>query len=375
MEAKNVLIVYLGKIGGPSAFSFELACGFAKAGHNVYALLSNANEMKDSWDKHKEIQSIYIYTGDTKRIVSASFNMEFNLRGKLKYKYKDVEFDYVIYTMPHPWSYRIGSAFRTKKHVMFCHDPIAHSSAWQVYRIISDYLLKKCDEIFVLTKSFIPIIEKNFGVSSNHVHFVPHGRMSIYKDNDSKSDNNTETDCYNFIFFGNITGYKGLNILGKAYRLLLDEPDNGKEYKLTIAGRGDFSPFREVYDGLPSVQLENRFIPDDEVAEIFRKPNSILILPYLDATQSGVIPIAMEFGVPVIASDTGGLREQLNDGELGVLFECGNEEALKNAMKNMTEHPELVLELKKKTKSYLHKLNWDNIAHSMVEQIERSTDD
>ena len=63
------------------------------------------------------------------------------------------------------------------------------------------------------------------------------------------------------------------------------------------------------------------------------------------------------------------------DGELGVLFECGNEEALKNAMKNMTEHPELVLELKKKTKSYLHKLNWDNIAHSMVEQIERSTDD
>ena len=49
MEAKNVLIVYLGKIGGPSAFSFELACGFAKAGHNVYALLSNANDSKKRW--------------------------------------------------------------------------------------------------------------------------------------------------------------------------------------------------------------------------------------------------------------------------------------------------------------------------------------
>ena len=129
MEAKNILIVYLGKNGGPSAFSYELARGFEIAGHNVYALLSNANEMRECWNKEKGIKCIYIYTGNTQKIVSATLNMEIRVRKELKKKYSNTEFDYVIYTMPHPWSYRIGSAFRTKKHVMFCHDPIAHSSA------------------------------------------------------------------------------------------------------------------------------------------------------------------------------------------------------------------------------------------------------
>ena len=375
MDAKKVLIVYLGKNGGPSAFTYELACGFSLCGHQVYALLSDANEMKLSWEKQKKINKIYIYTGNTRKIVSASIKMEIKTRRFLRKQYCNTEFDYVIYTMPHPWSYRIGSAFRSKKHVMFCHDPIAHSSAWQVYRIINDYLLKKCDDIFVLTKSFVPVIEERFHVPKEHIHYVPHGTMSIYGKDVCGTVPQHNVTGVNFIFFGNITGYKGLNVLGKAYRELCLDKELKTDFTLTIAGRGDFSPFASEYEGLPNIQLENRFIPDAEVASIFRKPNAVLILPYLDATQSGVIPIAMEFGVPVIASDTGGLREQLDNGNIGVLFECANANALAEAMKSMIKHPGLMAEQRDKMKGYLVRLNWDNIAASMVEQLEAFPND
>ena len=48
----------------------------------------------------------------------------------------------------------------------------------------------------------------------------------------------------------------------------------------------------------------------------------------MDATQSGVISLAHSFGCPVIASDTGGLKEQLNKGEIGLFCKIGNAKEL-----------------------------------------------
>lgn len=50
---------------------------------------------------------------------------------------------------------------------------------------------------------------------------------------------------------------------------------------------------------------------DEEVESIFSGENLVAVLPYLDATQSGVVLTAMDYGVPVIATDTGGLSEQI----------------------------------------------------------------
>jgi glycosyltransferase involved in cell wall biosynthesis len=54
-----------------------------------------------------------------------------------------------------------------------------------------------------------------------------------------------------------------------------------------------------------------------------------VVLPYRSATQSGVVPLAFAFGVPAIASATGGLVEQVIDGETGLLFAPGDVDALR----------------------------------------------
>ena len=67
------------------------------------------------------------------------------------------------------------------------------------------------------------------------------------------------------------------------------------------------TPYRELLDH-PQICLTNRFLNDAEVAE-FMERASVVALPYLSASQSGVIPTAYAFGKPVIATAVGGIPD------------------------------------------------------------------
>ncbi|MBP3883865.1 MAG: glycosyltransferase, partial [Olsenella sp.] len=75
---------------------------------------------------------------------------------------------------------------------------------------------------------------------------------------------------------------------------------------------------------------------DEDIARLFSMENCVAVVPYRDATQSGVIALALAYGVPVIASDTGGLREQLDGGNVGLFCEPGNTESLFTRMAELS---------------------------------------
>ena len=215
----------------------------------------------------------------------------------------------------------------------------------------------------MLTQSFIPIIEKRFGYSKEHIHYMPHGRMSTYKQQNTTAP---QTDCknINFLFFGRIEEYKGLHILGKAYKKLVQSYSN---ISMTVAGSGDFSKYDSMFKELPQVDIVNRYIEDKEIDNYFSIPNTILVLPYLDASQSGVIPVALEYKIPIIASDAGGLKEQMNNGDFGLFFQPGNANALMQQMEYAVKHPEFLAIEKKKMAEYLKTLNWDVVTRKVIQ--------
>jgi D-inositol-3-phosphate glycosyltransferase len=61
-----------------------------------------------------------------------------------------------------------------------------------------------------------------------------------------------------------------------------------------------------------------RFIPDHEV-EIYFKAADVLVLPYRDIFQSGVLFLAYSFGLPVIATDIGSFKDAIIEGETGFI--------------------------------------------------------
>lgn len=117
------------------------------------------------------------------------------------------------------------------------------------------------------------------------------------------------------------------------------------------------------------VFVNNRYIADDEVGKFFSKDNLVVVMPYLDATQSGVSLTAMEFGAVIIASDTGGLKEQLDDGKIGLYCEPGNVDSLVEQMEKVITDSEIFTIENEKMKRYLDSLEWDKVTKKMLDEI------
>ncbi len=73
------------------------------------------------------------------------------------------------------------------------------------------------------------------------------------------------------------------------------------------------------------------FIPDDEIERYFKVADAV-VLPYREIFQSGVPFLAYSFGVPVIASDVGSLREDIEEGVTGFLCPPHDPAALADAI-------------------------------------------
>src|SRR5438552_16759897 len=91
------------------------------------------------------------------------------------------------------------------------------------------------------------------------------------------------------LFFGRIWEYKGLEYLIRAEPLITAEVP---EARIVIAGEGeDFGRYRLLMDHPEHFVVYNEYIPDQQRSELFRQA-SLVVLPYIEASQSGVIPLA-----------------------------------------------------------------------------------
>jgi glycosyltransferase involved in cell wall biosynthesis len=118
------------------------------------------------------------------------------------------------------------------------------------------------------------------------------------------------------MFFGRLLPYKGLDLLAAALDAL--PPDS--EVAVRVVGHGPESPALARLRACRGVFVENRWVPEAEIGGLLAWCDAI-ILPYREASQSGVAAAALAAGRPVIATRVGGLREQLAGAPQAVLCE------------------------------------------------------
>jgi D-inositol-3-phosphate glycosyltransferase len=126
------------------------------------------------------------------------------------------------------------------------------------------------------------------------------------------------------LFFGQIAPYKGLELLVAAFSSLIPSQP---ALRLLIAGKvkkGCEDYWQSIQSEISRPELQNRVIsriqhiPDDDV-EMYFKAADVLALPYVEIFQSGVPFLAYNFGLPVIATDVGSLREDVIEGTTGMI--------------------------------------------------------
>lgn len=135
------------------------------------------------------------------------------------------------------------------------------------------------------------------------------------------------------LFFGFVREYKGLKYLIEAIPTVIEKiPDikllvvgefaGDKDKYLDIMQREKVEEYIQIYDG---------YIPDQEVEKFFAA-SDIVVLPYISATQSGIVQIAYGFEKPVVVTNVGGLPEVVKNGKTGYVVEAENSGAIAQAI-------------------------------------------
>jgi glycosyltransferase involved in cell wall biosynthesis len=184
-----------------------------------------------------------------------------------------------------------------------------------------------------------------------------------------KWDRDEETNIepmLKLLFFGKIRRYKGLMTFLEALSHLVGKLD----FKAVVAGEFyvDSAPYRKACQRwkLDSrVEWKDFYIPNEDVPELFRWAD-LVVLPYREATQSGVVPIAYQFEVPVIATDVGGLSEVVIHGETGYLVPPGDAAAIADRIAEFHGYGNRT-DFQTRIRHFRERLTWNQVVETIIE--------
>lgn len=370
MHHKNkqvILINYTGRRGAGPLIAYETAKALMEKGIPVIAVLSEKIENLKAW-KQLPIEQLLLIPTYSSAVSFIKNHLQFVLYRKYRIRkaLEAYEVRAVYCPMCTFWTGSINSLFPGAKKIVVCHDPVLHAGekyALAVKLLGVDRVYRNADEIIVHTKKFIPFMERYYK-KAGHVCYMPLGKHNFYHGT-SKTRSIIEYDAEktNYVFFGRISPYKGLDTLADAYKVVSSQCS---DVSLTIVGAGDFRPYRRKYQELEYVTIINRWIADEEVESVFLGENLIVVLPYTDATQSGVAMVAMNCGVPVIAADTGGLAEQIEDGVTGLLAAANDYEHLARQMLRLKGDKDLYQKICTNMQKKPADMEWSTVVDKII---------
>ncbi len=244
------------------------------------------------------------------------------------------------------------------------HDPKPHLGEKDIAtRIVFHFGTRYSDKIIVHGKNLKEIMRKEYNIAEEKIYSITIGEhmvapFKIYENQDLKEDGNL------ILFFGRIQKYKGLEYLIKAEPLITKQfPDA----KIIIAGKGEsFKEYEKMIINKENFIIHNHYISYQEGAELFQKA-SIVVLPYIEASQSGVVVTAYGFKKPVIVTNTGSIPEIVDDNITGLIVPPRNSIALAEAIIKLMKDENLRIRMGENGYNKLKKdMSWDKIAESTI---------
>jgi glycosyltransferase involved in cell wall biosynthesis len=358
-------VIYLGRRGSGGPISFELASHLSKQA-SVFTLLSEQIEGLERW-RQSGLEFFCIPT--YRNLLGAVWS--WLDRPRLKWLAAQVrrrQPDVLIYPMFYTLNPFLQQHLADIPSLVAVHDPLPHPGINDlVYKILEDRSIHQATRCLVFSRGFEADLQKR-GLPPQKIDYLPHGDLSYYHQYRSQPVAEIPPEERNLLFFGRITTYKGLDVLLKAFR----QVSHLYSIRLQVVGAGDTRPYRQLLEGVPGVQVVNRWIKEEEVDDYFRAARMVL-LPYTSATQSGVLTIAASYGLPVVASRVGGIPEQIQDGKNGLLIDPNSVDQLAKAIQRLLENPEYAASLGQHLmREYTETRSWAKISRLVYSACEKA---
>ncbi len=255
----------------------------------------------------------------------------------------------VVHIQETPTIYLVVTVFFWTKIpiVLTVHDPFPHlgESSSKHHSWAETKLRERADAVIVHGRYLKQEMAKI--IKDKNIFVIPHGCLDGFQVDEKEVLEEKNT----ILFFGRIHEYKGLKYLIDAIPSIKRKIT---DIRIIIAGQGaDLDKYKESILNNSNCELHDSYIDNKLIPNYFLR-SSVIVLPYVEATQSGIIPMAYAFGKPVVATAVGSLTEIVDDYRTGILVPPRDSEKLAEAVVYLLTHDS---ERKKMGQAALHEAN------------------
>lgn len=211
------------------------------------------------------------------------------------------------------------------------HDPLPHSGEfnWRV-SLAKFFYFKLAKGFFFYSKFACNQFTHHYRAQEAPKRVLKLYPYHFYK-NYSRQDDATKKHV---LFFGRISPYKGIEVLLNAMPALLKED---KGIQLVVAGKsvnGYAIDEKVLKQYKQNIHVIDKYLSNEELVSLIQEAQ-VVVCPYKDATQSGVLMTAYALGTPVIATEVGAFPEYIINNINGMLFPVGDSVMLANRLKEV----------------------------------------
>ena len=361
----RIAIIHLGRKGGGPPYILDMAKALSRQGAEVRAFVSAEVENRKQFEESGlDVEYVDTYVSSLGFVWSVVSQYKIaRLAGKIK-AYKP---DYVYSTLIHTWDPFLFPRLKFTTRIKTIHDADRHLGADSRYiKFMHESQFKDAELFVILSKGFTDRLTER-GIDEKNILVLPHAGYTYYNQFGETTPLNKRPTM---LFFGRIEKYKGIGLLLEALALIKVEVPN---VLVRIAGSGDITPYQEQLNKLSdNIDLHNVWVKDEEVASYIEDVD-FTVLPYIHATQSGVIPLSYAFKKPVLVTNVGCLAEQVVDGVTGRIVRTLEPADLAKAAIDMLKDREQTKLLGEQAFNYMEEnLTWDASARNLIAFLERS---
>jgi glycosyltransferase involved in cell wall biosynthesis len=340
----RILVWYWGRLGGGQTYAYHITKYLNKLANKhrnfeIYLSVSKNAELYKDFKKFN-LKSFNIKTYDSKIQAIISFLNILSVKKKFINFLRLNKIDVVYSPMFHLWNFLISKYFFKYriKYLFTVHDAKLHPGENSfILRLIYNLSVKTANGYLTLTKTVKSQLLKDKYFRNKKIYVARFGNI----ENINNIKKLEKKKGMKFLFFGRILEYKGIhNLLIAFSKFNKDYPNS----TLHIVGRGDVSKYLKLILKNKNIYLINNWISEKSFNTFFRDFH-VCVLPYIEASQSGVIPLMFSLGIPVIITPVGGLNEQVKNNYNGIICKDYSYYSLQKEMERIAVDKKLYYKL------------------------------
>lgn len=266
------------------------------------------------------------------------------------------------------WENAILTRTRRYPVVVTVHDVVSHPrlvGALSAPQFGTTLAVRSADALITHGESSRQLLLNKHGshIQASQVHSLDHGVILRYGKGASRPT--VPAGNGNILFFGFLDKYKGLEFLIDAEAILRSSLPGMSMVVAGATARPAY--YRALVGGASHVSLRLGYQDRDSVERLFRWAD-IVVLPYIEASQSGVLQLAVAFGVPPVATTVGGFPDVIRDRVNGLLVAPRDARSLAAAIHELLTDSGLRVEIIKNLQSDReNRFSWARISSQTLQ--------